>query len=106
VDPDPHQMRRRIPDPHQCEKSDPDPHRSKKPDPDPHQSDEDPQQCMPVREPNEVAVYASCNKMRIERTSVSDPNISIPGKKIPGSGSASKNLSILTQKIVSKLSEI
>jgi hypothetical protein len=71
---DPHQKRRRIPEPHKSEKSDRiRPHRSKKPDPGPHESDEDPQQCMPVREPNEVAVYAGCNKMRIERTSDADP---------------------------------
>jgi hypothetical protein len=42
---------------------------------------------------------------------IPDPNIFHPGsrvKKIPGSGSASasKNLSILTQKIVFKLPEI
>jgi hypothetical protein len=40
---------------------------------------------------------------------IPDPNFSIPdpgSKRFPGSGSATKNLSILTQKIISKLSEI
>jgi hypothetical protein len=52
-------------------------------------------------------------QVRLHPTSVADPgfipNFFHPGsrvKKISGSGSASKNLSILTQNIVAKLSEI